>query len=201
VTPFRDAAQPLTPHREPKRLACSPTRGERGVRCNAQANFIASPLASARACQRASPHQGGWRAEKRSLVARAPCGARGRLSARHMRTYWVRYRALRYLSAWRSFRALGSACHLRRLLERFGTGPRFLRRSKFACERQLAPSRDSYWSREELRCRPSASLRRSPRAPHLVPLVTTPREERPLSGRGGRSITAICGEGISWAAS
>jgi hypothetical protein len=46
----------------------------------------------------------GWRAEKRKPVVSAILAERGgRLSARHMRSRFVRYRASRYLSAWRSF--------------------------------------------------------------------------------------------------
>ena len=61
----------------------------------------------------------------------------------------------------------------------------------FCCRRkpvdQPAPSRDSQWFREELRCHPGASLRRSPQAPHLVPLHER-LMMRPSSGLGECSV-------------
>ena len=52
----------------------------------------------------------------------------------------------------------------------FGAGPRFLRRSRVACERQLAPSGDSYWSRVEPDAAQVHGCEPSPQAPHPIPL-------------------------------
>src|SRR5581483_10680267 len=61
---------------------------------------------------------------------------------------------------------------------------------------QPAPGRTSYWVRGELRCRPSAPLRRSPQAPHPVPLQRR-LAKAPLKGRGEATITEVRRAGIS----
>jgi hypothetical protein len=46
---------------------------------------------------------------------------------------------------------------------------------------------------------PECFLARKPAGAAPRPAVTTPREERPSSGRGGCSVTEVWGEGISGA--
>ena len=116
--------------------------------------------------------------------------ARGRLSARHMRSSSEAIAHQRRAQIGQrpvAHQRIAQASRRQRMLFAVacGIGPRFLRRSKFACERQLAPSRDSYWSREELRHRPSAHAAcMNPRAPHPVP-PSVRLAKRPSVGRGG----------------
>ncbi len=73
---------------------------------------------------------------------------------------------------------------------------RSLRREAQDRTSQPAPGRTSYWVRGELRCRPSAPLRRSPQAPHPVPLQRR-LAKAPLKGRGEATITEVRRAGIS----
>jgi hypothetical protein len=104
-------------------------KGRAGVRCSAQASFDASPCWHARSCQRASPMKGDGAPKSANLWCplflsekrRAPLGA----PHAHLLGALPRFALLERMAQLPRTR---SACHLRRLLEWFGTGPRFLHR-------------------------------------------------------------------------
>ncbi len=81
----------------------------------------------------------------------------------------------------RSFWDHGGRLSARQSRRPYGTGPRFSPVRHARMRRpilQLAPSRTSYWVREELRCRPGAHVAyTSPQAPHLAPPSRTPRDD------------------------
>ncbi len=171
-----DAAKPLTPHRLRTGKSCSPARGER--ESVAALRRVSTPRrAGTRGHVKELPRKGGRRAEKRSLVARAPCGARGRLSARQQALKQRSDSASKNAPKQRNRRA----CHLRRLLKRFGTGPRFLHRvridlrpgfiSWLPAGTHSGPGRSSDAARV-LRCDEARGRRTSSR-------FTTPHERAP----------------------
>jgi hypothetical protein len=115
-----------------------------------------------------SPLDGERRAERRKpMVSVSVAGHGGRLSARHKQRL-------------------------------FDIGPRFLApRRKDVTDYQPAPGRDSYWSRAEPGCRPSAHAAcMNARPPHLIPLHRMPRET-PRNGRGDARIMQSGSAGIS----
>src|SRR5690242_557380 len=129
---------------------------------------------------RCEDEAGLWRGDgapkDASLWCPRSCDRGGRLSARHTRSSSEAIAHLRNAHLRRSPRA----CHLRRLLEWFGTGPRFLHRvriefrpgfiSWLLAGTRSGPGRSS----DAARVRHAACM--SPRAPRLVPLVMTPHE-------------------------
>jgi hypothetical protein len=162
------------------------------------------------------PWERGRRAEKRKTYGGPPLllgEAAGAFRRASTRIFECVTRALRRLAL--------SRTRKRMLISRrshYGTGPRFRlcvvplpepvtptscvegwKATAHVQSRQPAPGRTSYWVRGELRCRPGASLRRSPQAPHPVPPIMTPHERAPQRTRWRESNRGFgAGDKCEW---
>jgi hypothetical protein len=153
----------------------------------------------ARSCQRTAPLKGDGAPKSANLWCPRSCGIAAGASRRATRAQVANPRAGSGSASKNAHRDETLAHAYLRCP--YGTGPRFSPVRHARTRRpilQLAPSRTSYWVREELRHRPSAHVAyTSPQAPHLLPPHER-LEKRPSSGRGGLSLTAVRSAGISF---